>query len=145
MILSSLCNRAFVLLNYRSGDTAVVTEERCACGRSLPRLLNLEGRVANVLRLPGGRTGLVYHVVQSLTCRPQIRRFQIVRRTFEVFDVFLVLEKRVDDNVERREVRQIVEAASGPGIQVHVEIVSQIGQTPAGKASSFVSLLHEGG
>src|SRR5215211_2431051 len=41
VVVSSLRNRALVLLNYRLGDWGVLTSEPCACGRSLPVLERL--------------------------------------------------------------------------------------------------------
>ena len=55
VVVSNLFNRATVLLNYRLGDRAVMTTGPCACGRGLPRLESLEGRVSEVLRLADGR------------------------------------------------------------------------------------------
>lgn len=55
VVVSNLFNRATVLLNYRLGDRAVLATGPCACGRGLPRLESLEGRVSEVVRLADGR------------------------------------------------------------------------------------------
>jgi phenylacetate-CoA ligase len=55
VVVSNLFNRATVLLNYRLGDRAVLATGPCPCGRSLPRLESLEGRVSEVVRLADGR------------------------------------------------------------------------------------------
>ncbi|MGH7543599.1 MAG: phenylacetate--CoA ligase family protein [Gemmatimonadota bacterium] len=55
VVVSNLFNRATVLLNYRLGDRAVLATGPCACGRRLPRLESLEGRVSEVVRLADGR------------------------------------------------------------------------------------------
>src|SRR5207249_121199 len=56
VVVSSLRNRAMVLLNYRIGDRAILDPEPCPCGRTLPRLRRLEGRRSDVLRLTDGRS-----------------------------------------------------------------------------------------
>jgi phenylacetate-CoA ligase len=55
VVVSNLFNRATVLLNYRLGDRAVLATGPCPCGRGLPRLESLEGRVSEVVRLADGR------------------------------------------------------------------------------------------
>lgn len=55
VVVSNLFNRATVLLNYRLGDRAVLATGSCPCGRGLPRLESLEGRVSEVVRLADGR------------------------------------------------------------------------------------------
>jgi phenylacetate-CoA ligase len=55
VVISNLVNHGTVLLNYRLGDLAAWSETPCACGRSTPRLSDVEGRLETTLRLPGGR------------------------------------------------------------------------------------------
>jgi phenylacetate-CoA ligase len=51
VVVSNLINRGTVLLNYRLGDLAELTEELCPCGRTLPLLRNLHGRVAEAVQV----------------------------------------------------------------------------------------------
>ena len=55
IVISNLINRASVLLNYPIGDVGSISEERCPCGRTFKLLSELEGRVEDILSLPGGR------------------------------------------------------------------------------------------
>jgi phenylacetate-CoA ligase len=64
VVVSNLYNRGSVLLNYRLGDLAVLSREPCPCGRTLPRLANLEGRVRDPIYLPNGR--FVTHYIADL-------------------------------------------------------------------------------
>ncbi len=63
VVVSNLYNRATVLLNYRLGDRGALATGPCTCGRSLPRLERLEGRVSDVIRLADGRE------ISSMTLR----------------------------------------------------------------------------
>jgi phenylacetate-CoA ligase len=56
VVVSNLLNRAMVLLNYRLGDLAEAAGESCSCGRNLPLLRNLHGRVSETLQTLDGRT-----------------------------------------------------------------------------------------
>ena len=53
VVVSNLVDRATVLLNYRLGDVAATRPGSCACGRSLPLLSLLEGRLHDWLVVPG--------------------------------------------------------------------------------------------
>ena len=53
VVVSNLINRGTVLLNYRLGDLAELTEELCPCGRTLPLLRNLHGRIAEAVQITG--------------------------------------------------------------------------------------------
>jgi phenylacetate-CoA ligase len=55
VVISVLDNRAMVLLNYKLGDTAMLSGEPCPCGRSLPLLARLDGRRSEVVKLADGR------------------------------------------------------------------------------------------
>jgi phenylacetate-CoA ligase len=55
IVLSSLDNRATILLNYRIGDRGVIAPAPCPCGRSLPVLASFEGRSSEMIRLGDGR------------------------------------------------------------------------------------------
>jgi phenylacetate-CoA ligase len=54
VVISNLVNRGTVLLNYRLGDLAALSDEPCPCGRTLRLLTGLEGRVLDVIWMPDG-------------------------------------------------------------------------------------------
>jgi phenylacetate-CoA ligase len=55
IVISNLVNRAMVLLNYRQRDRGALAAERCACGRRLPLLARLDGRISEIVELGDGR------------------------------------------------------------------------------------------
>ncbi|WP_159096386.1 phenylacetate--CoA ligase family protein [Miniimonas sp. S16] len=54
VVVTDLMNRAFPVLRYRPGDRAALLEEACPCGIGLPLMSPVQGRVTDLLRLPGG-------------------------------------------------------------------------------------------
>jgi hypothetical protein len=75
IVLSSLDNRATILLNYRIGDRGVLAQAPCPCGRSLPLLASFEGRSSEMIRLGDG------HQVSSLMLEGMFRAE--LRRTLQ--------------------------------------------------------------
>lgn len=54
LLVTQLNNLAFPFIRYRIGDVGSVGEEPCACGRHLPVLGNLRGRVCDYIVTPDG-------------------------------------------------------------------------------------------
>ncbi|WBU38836.1 phenylacetate--CoA ligase family protein [Homoserinibacter sp. YIM 151385] len=79
VVVTDLANGVQPIIRYRLGDRSALLDGVCACGRTLPRIRAVEGRVSDVLRLPdgqriaGGLTGL-------FNARPDaVSQFQIVQ------------------------------------------------------------------
>jgi phenylacetate-CoA ligase len=56
VVVSNLHNTATVLLNYSLGDLGEMSGESCSCGRNLPVLRGLHGRVSQSIQLADGRS-----------------------------------------------------------------------------------------
>ena len=82
VLVTDLFNRSMPLIRYEIGDMASWSEDSpCPCGRSLPRLANIDGRVTDFLRLPDGTLlsgiALATLVIADL---PGLRQVQFVQR-----------------------------------------------------------------
>jgi phenylacetate-CoA ligase len=94
VVISNLVNRGTVLLRYRLGDHGRITSSPCACGRTSRRLLDLDGKTNVILRLPDGtavHSRTLWGVVKSVE---GVRRFQIVQRDRDRYEVKLVTGDR---------------------------------------------------
>jgi phenylacetate-CoA ligase len=81
VVITDLTNLAMPFIRYANGDLAVAGKPgACACGRALPRLASVEGRVAETLVDGGGArvNGLVFNVVIAHLAHA-IRQFQVVQ------------------------------------------------------------------
>lgn len=77
VLVTDLVNRVFPLIRYRLGDRAAMLPGPCACGISLPRMQQLEGRTTDMIRLPGGAT-LGHRLMAMFADHPEaVRLFQI--------------------------------------------------------------------
>jgi phenylacetate-CoA ligase len=89
VVISNLVNRGTVLLNYRLGDIAALSDRRCPCGRTLPLLASLEGRVEDVIYLRNGRfvyPGAVRDVMKHLE---GVLQYQLIQLEADVFELKL--------------------------------------------------------
>jgi len=81
VIVTDLTNLAMPFIRYANGDLAVAGKTgACACGRALPRLASVEGRVTETLLDGAGArvNGLVFNVVIAHLAHA-IRQFQVVQ------------------------------------------------------------------
>ena len=142
VVVSNLTNYGAVLLNYRIGDVAASVEGDCPCGRSLPRITNIEGRGDDLLVLPRGRLvhGLV--AVTALQAVPGVRQVQIVQRAEDEFLLRVAPEPSAFPDADRlaEAFRAGVSFPAAAG-HVRVEPVDAIEAGPSGKVRAVVSEL----
>lgn len=94
VVISNLINRGTVLLNYRLGDIGVLAKRSCLCGRTLPLLGELRGRVEEVLFLPDGRFVHPRAIWGVFKKHPEILRYQLVQLEAGRFDLKLMTVNR---------------------------------------------------
>lgn len=80
LVITDLNNYGMPLIRYRVEDVGLLSERVCTCGRSLPLLERLEGRVADFLKkADGGQVAGVSLVERTLTKIPGIQQMQLVQ------------------------------------------------------------------
>jgi phenylacetate-CoA ligase len=93
VVISNLVNRGTVLLNYRLGDVAAWSPERCGCGRLTPVLTDVEGRLERTLHLPDGRF-IPEGAIQVLLKDRGLLTFQLVQLEAQRYDLRLLASSR---------------------------------------------------
>jgi phenylacetate-CoA ligase len=139
LVATGLLNPDMPLIRYRVGDRATPdpSDERCACGRGLPRLLSIEGRSDDVLYTrdgrPVGRLDPVFKAAGS------IAEAQIVQETVDRIRVRLVPTtgfRAAHGQAIAAELR----GRMGP-IEVVLEEVAEIPRSANGKFRAVISQL----
>ncbi len=130
------------LIRFRLGDRASWSEEPCTCGRALPILSEVAGRVEDVVRGPDGRELVRFHGI--FIDLEHIREGQIVQETLHHIRVLLVATAD-QDRASRERVTSIVEhridQRLGSSVRCQVEWVPRIERTAAGKFRAVISKL----
>jgi len=90
VIISNLVNRGTVLLNYKLGDIASLSNEPCGCGRTLRLLADLEGRVEDILILADDRFLHPRAIWAVLRTVKGLLRYQFVQHEPDRFELKLV-------------------------------------------------------
>ena len=141
IIVTDLLNLPMPLVRYRIGDMANWSDKPCSCGRGLPMLAGLNGRVTDFLVTDNGSlcsgaslTALV------VAYRPTLKQIQIYQeRQGEV--VFRIASGRKhpvpDDDLDF--VREKSAVYLGKGTKVEFEFVDDIPKTASGKSLFSIS------
>jgi phenylacetate-CoA ligase len=136
LIGTSLLNTEMPLIRYEVGDHAVAGgfRRRCECGRTLPPLQRIEGRLNDLILTPDGRR--VYWLNPVFYGIP-IRESQIVQEVIDRLNVAVVPAS----GFNREAVERIVERlrARVGDVDVRVETVESIPRTPGGKFRAVIS------
>jgi phenylacetate-CoA ligase len=140
LIVSSLTNRATVLLNYRLGDRGAFGARGCRCGRTLPLLDEMIGRIDEAIHFPSGRFLTRYELYRVLRHRADVLEYQAVQTAEAAVTVRVVPEVGADFARIESEVRQGFQALVGDEVRVDVERVEVIPRLPGGKVA-FISAL----
>ncbi|MDH7594389.1 MAG: hypothetical protein QHG99_08615 [Methanomicrobiales archaeon] len=144
IITTDLSNYSMPFIRYRTGDIGIPDEEPCSCGRGLPIIKKIEGRLINlILRSDGALvsglplTDIFEHI--QMEC-DAIREYQIIQEKNKEISVTIVKGDEfssLHEELIRREFRQYL----GEGIEIRIEYSSEIPETSAGKRLYVISKL----
>jgi phenylacetate-CoA ligase len=140
VIVTPLDNFAMPLIRYDIGDFAEVGEV-CPCGRGLPVLKRIVGRVQDMVILPGGKrrwTLLSAGNIESFLTIAPIRQYQFVQKDLETIEVHLVVDRDLT-NPEKEAVRDWVVAKLDHPFTVTFDFVDDIPRSSMGKYQDFIS------
>lgn len=130
LVITNLYSDAAPLIRYSSGDTGILSSEKCRCGRSLPILSSLTGRLADCISLPDGRKLSPYTVTCAIEDIPGVGQFQIVQKKDWTVNISLIPSSH---NLNADDVRTAVRNMLGPDVDVIVEATSKLSLEPNGK------------
>ena len=140
MIGTGLVNHAMPLIRYDLGDLAIPAKEPCGCGRGLPCIERILGRVNDTII-----TGEQKHVpsVRFYTLfetHEKVRQFQVVQTGPNAVTVRIV-PARAFNGAETAELRGKLARFLGDAVQIDFELVDHIQPEPSGKIRNVVSLV----
>ncbi len=143
IVLTNLEATATPFIRYNVRDVGALTHEPCACGRGLPRLTRLEGRLTDLFVTRDGRWLSVHHFTGFFGHMPEVDAFQVIQHDYEEVEVKLVANERFTREHEKA-IRETFGNYLGPNIHLTLTYVDAIAPTPAGKRRFFISEVIQG-
>lgn len=140
-VCTGLLNADMPLIRYRLGDRGILAEntEVCLCGRTLPLMRSVEGRISDVLYTKDGRRVSRFGAVFNGNLA--IREAQIVQETLDCVKVKLVPTSAFTPHCERVIVERLKERMGD--VEVVIESVAEIPRGANGKFRAVVCSLSE--
>ncbi|MEQ5834009.1 hypothetical protein [Marinobacter sp. NFXS9] len=133
LVLTDLNNQGMPLIRYRVEDVGVLSDRQCNCGRGLPILERLEGRVADFLKLPsGGQVAGISLVERTLTKVPGIEQMQLVQDTLDTLIINRVKGQDYDDQTDAALIAALREVFD-ESVTLSINDVEAIPQEASGK------------
>ena len=134
VVTSNLVNRGTVLLNYRLGDRAARLATECACGRTLPLLSPVQGRVSEWLRTASGEPVHPQVLRSVLRKVPGLLRYTLEQDRPGFVRVIAVTAPSADTEALRAEV-----ANAADGLETDVVFTDDLPREAGGKVRGLRS------
>jgi len=136
LICTGFTNYAMPLIRYDIGDTGILSNKKCACGRNFPVIEKIVGRTDDILIMRDGRqVGRLDPVFKGLQT---IKEAQIVQEDFDNVILNVVPGKLFQISDAETVVHELKKRL-GTNINVHINVVSRIKRTSSGKFRAVIS------
>lgn len=132
VVVTGLHNFAMPMVRYVVGDYAEVGGP-CACGRTLPTISRIVGKIRNLITLPSGKRYRPIFV-KDMKGFPMIRQYQMIQRSLEDIEARLVVDKPLSAETEAH-LRTVLQTAVGHAF--HFSLVYFSGELPRGPRDKF--------
>jgi phenylacetate-CoA ligase len=133
IVVTDLMNYAMPFIRYQVEDIGVPSDRTCSCGRGLPLMEQVTGRVSDFLvKKDGSRVAGVSLIENTLTKIRGIDQMQIVQETIDSITLRIVPGKDYAKAVDL-ELVSYFKHIFGSEIEIEVKITSKILPEPSGK------------
>ena len=135
-VCTGLLNHDQPLIRYRIGDLlTLATSQSCECGRQMPIISDIVGRIEDTVVGPDGRELVRFHGV--FIDLPSIVEGQIIQWDLDRFEILVVATERLPPEVDMT-LRQRLRSQVGD-VRVDVRVVEEIPRGANGKVKAVVS------
>ena len=140
LVCTGLLNETMPLIRYEVGDRAAILDPSCGCGRNMPILDHVEGRMDDViLTADGRRIGRLDPVFKA---DMPIREAQIVQKELNHLQVKVVPAAGYDPDAGEAITARLRDRLGD--VSVRIEVVDSIPRSANGKFKAVVSEIGKG-
>ncbi|MEO3427672.1 hypothetical protein AAFN88_02365 [Pelagibius sp. CAU 1746] len=135
VVVTPLVNFAMPMIRYAVGDLAEVGEV-CSCGRGLPVLKRVLGRVRDMLVYPDGRKAWALMGEFNYSQFPEVRQFQAIQHGVDDIELKIVADRRLT-GIEEGKLIEWFRYRSQHDFPIRVTYHEEIPRGPGGKFQDF--------
>jgi phenylacetate-CoA ligase len=137
VLLTEFHNFAMPLIRYENTDVATLSGASCSCGRSLPLLDGIQGRVSDIFVTRDGRLIPAQFFMVVLIDLPG-ESYQVIQETTDEILIKIVKGRDFDER-KLESVRRELRRWLGDETRIEVDTVTEIPLTASGKRRYFFS------
>ena len=137
---TGLINHAMPLIRYDMGDLAIPTDRLCPCGRGLPCIERILGRVNDLIVTGDQKSVPSVRFYTLFETYDKIRQFQVVQTAPNAVTVRLVRARELTDT-DLAGLRQKLNRFLGECVAIEFEFIEEIKPEPSGKIRNVISLV----
>lgn len=138
IIATGLLNFAQPLIRYDTGDLAVISTKPCPCGRQMPVIEELVGRLEDTVVTRDGKETVRFHGI--FIGLDHVLEGQVIQEDYDRFLVRLVVDHGFNDT-DKKLIHDRFFQRLGH-IDLKYELVDQIERTERGKFKAVISKVH---
>lgn len=124
------------LVRFRLGDLAAWDPEPCPCGRQMPVIKEVVGRIEDIVTGPDGRQLVRFHGI--FVDQPHVIEGQIIQESLTNFTVKIVPTSGFSE-LDVLDIQKRMHLRLGEGVEIKVEQVQEIPRTSSGKFQAVIS------
>lgn len=132
LVITNLENYSMPFVRYAIGDTGEVSSRKCTCGRGLPLIEEIGGRITDLIMTPSG--GFISGIVFPHRLRhfEPIEHFQVIQLDTKKITLKLELNRPLR-NEEESQIRNTIQDVLPDSMKLELAIVDEIPLSPSGK------------
>jgi phenylacetate-CoA ligase len=144
VVLTGLNNYAMPFIRYKVGDVASAWHGQCPCGRGLPTLKNIDGRINSMVVTPGGKiaSGFIFYYMSrsQIEKKGGIEKYRVIQNSPDRI-LFQIVKGPQFDEKSLRTLEGKTHEYLSPDMNVEFEFVENLPSTTNGKSVHFISKL----
>jgi phenylacetate-CoA ligase len=138
VVVTNLHSYAMPIIRYELGDICSFSDNICPCGREIPLMAIIEGRIDDLIHTPSGKILSPNSITNTMEAIAGISQFRVVQEKESQLYVQLVQGKGFSEEVPQN-VKRLLTELVGDGIEIEVEIVKGIAREYSGKIRAVIS------
>ncbi|AUX27519.1 capsule biosynthesis protein CapK [Sorangium cellulosum] len=138
IVLTDLVCRSMPLIRYKNEDVVIAADKPCSCGRGLPLLASVEGRVLDMIVGPDGQLVSAVFFPYFFKDNPTVERYQVHQDRSRAITIRIVPGDGYGPETSQaieRDLRRFL----GERADIRVQVVDEIPVTKGGKFRFTVS------
>jgi phenylacetate-CoA ligase len=138
VLVTDLRNRGFPFIRYEIGDIAVRSTHHCTCGRGLPLLDSVSGRISDFIVTPSGKVIPPPAFTVPLTDTRTVSQYQVIQRHLRSVEVQLVCTPEFSE-ADLARITVALADILGEEVRLSFQFVDSIDRGVSGKRRIVIS------